>query len=148
MASGWFDSGLRDVLDGTISLITDTIKLMLVGPGYAPNKAHDFIDDLVAQELSGPGYTGGFGGAGRKTIAGKAWSTDTTNHRVEFTFNGVLWVAIDAGIGAYGILVKEITNDAASRLIGYLDFNPDVQFNGGDFTGTPDATLGALYVNA
>ena len=145
MASGWYNSGARDVADRTIDLAADTIKAILVTSSYTPNKDHDFVDDVVANELSGTGYTGGFAGSGRKTIASKAFSTDTTNDRVEFTFGAVTWTAINAGSPKYLILVKEITNDAASRLIAYLDLGT-VTTNGGDLTVTPDATLGALQI--
>lgn len=146
MASGWYNSGLRDVLDRTIDLAADTIKLILVTSAYTPDKDHDFANDLT-NELSGTGYTSGFGGAGRKTIGSKAFSTDTTNDRVEFTFGAVTWTAINAGSPKYAILVKEITNDAASRLIAYLDLGT-VSTNGGDLTITPDAIAGALQVTA
>lgn len=146
MASGWYTSGLRDMADGTVSLVSDTIKVILVTSAYTPDADHDFASDLT-NELSGTGYTGGFAGAGRKTLAGKAWSTDTVNNRVEFTFSAATWTAINAGSPKYAILVKEITNDAASRLIGYLDLGT-VTTNGGDLTITPDATLGALQLTA
>jgi hypothetical protein len=144
MASGWYNSGARDVADGTIDLNADTIKVILVTSAYTPNKDHDFADDLT-NELSGTGYTGGFNGSGRKTIGSKAFSTDTANDRVEFTFGAVTWTAINAGSPKYAILVKEITNDAATRLIAYLDLGT-VTTNGGDLTITPDGTAGALQI--
>lgn len=144
MASGWYNSGARDVADRTIDLVNDTIKLILVTSTYTPDKDHDFASDLT-NELSGTGYTGGFGGAGRKTLAGKAFATDTTNDRVEFTFSAVTWTAINAGNPKYAIMVKEITNDAATRLIAYLDLGTVVT-NGSDMILTPDAVLGALQM--
>jgi hypothetical protein len=146
MASGWYNSGKRDILDGTIDLVNDTIKVLLVTGSYTPNADHDFADDVNTNELSGTGYTGGFGGAGRKTLAGKSFSTDNANDRAEFTFNAVVWSAINAGTAQYAILLKEITNDGASRLIAYLDLGSPVVTNGGDFTMTPDATAGALQL--
>ena len=144
MASGWYNSGARDVADRTIDLQNDTIKVMLVTSSYTPNKDHDFADDLTG-ELSGTGYTGGFNGSGRKTLGSKAFSTDTTNDRVEWTFGAVTWTAINAGSPKYAIILKEITNDAASRLIAYLDLGT-VTTNGGDLVVTPDAVLGALQL--
>jgi hypothetical protein len=146
MASGWYTSGLADVTAGTISLVSDTIKVLLVTSSYTPDKDHDFASDLT-NELSGTGYVTGFAGAGRKTLAGKAWSTDTGNDRIEFTFSAVTWTAINAGNPKYAIILKEITNDAASRLIAYLDLGTVVT-NGGDLTITPDGTAGALQITA
>jgi hypothetical protein len=137
MASGWYNSGKRDVADGTISLVSDTIKCILVTSSYTPNPDHDFADDLT-NELSGTGYTGGFAGSGRKTLTSKSWSTDNTNDRTEFTATIPAWTAINAGSPKYAILVKEITNDAATRLIGYLDLGT-VTTNGGDLTITANA---------
>lgn len=144
MASGWYNSGARDVADRTIDLVNDTIKLILVTSSYTPDKDHDFANDLT-NELSGTGYTGGFAGSGRKTIGSKAFATDTANDRVTFTFGGVTWTAINAGNPKYAIMVKEITNDAATRLIAYLDLGTVVT-NGGDLTITPDGTNKALQI--
>ena len=144
MASGWYNSGVRDIVDRTIDFSADTLKLILVTSSYTPDADHNFADDLT-NELSGTGYTGGFAGSGRKTIGSKAFETDTTNNRVEFTWGGVTWTAINAGNPKYAILVKEITNDAATRLIAYLDLGTVVT-NGGDLTVTPSATLGALQI--
>src|SRR5688572_20769615 len=144
MASGWYNSGKRDVFDGTIDLVNDTIKAILVTSSYTPDADHDFANDLT-NELSGTGYTGGFAGSGRKTTASKAFSTDNANDRAEFTFAAITWSAINAGNPKYLILVKEITNDAATRLIAWLDLGTVVT-NGGDLTVTPDATAGALQI--
>lgn len=145
MASGWYTPGLHKVLNRSIDLVADTLKAILVTASYTPDKDHEFASSL-AGELSGTGYAGGFGGGGRKTLAGKAFSLDLVNDRVEWTFTGVLWSAINAGSPRYLIVVKEITNDAASPLVGYLDLGT-VSTNGGDLTITPDGTLGGLYVN-
>ena len=147
MASGWYNSGLRDVSDGTIDLVNDTIKVMLVTGSYTPDKDHDFVNDVSANELSGTGYTGGFAGSGRKTLSGKAFTTNTTSDFVKWAFSAVTWSAINAGTARYAIIIKEITNDAASRLVGYLDLGGSgVVTNGGDLTITPDATDGALKI--
>lgn len=145
MASGWYTPGLHKVANRSIDMVADTLKAILVTSSYVPDKDHEFASSLT-NELSGTGYAGGFGGAGRKTLAGKAFSLDLANDRVEWTFTGVLWAAINAGNPKYLIVVKEITNDAASQLVGFLDLGTVVT-NGGDVTITPDATLGGLYLN-
>lgn len=92
---------------------------------------------MNANELSGTGYTGGFGGSGRKTLGSKAFNTDLTNDFVGWTAAALTWTAINAGSPKYLILIKEITNDAGSKLIAYLDLGT-VSTNGGDLTLTPD----------
>lgn len=145
MASGWYTPGLHKVLNRSIDLVGDTLKAILVASGYTPDKDHEFASSLT-NELSGTGYTGGFNGSGRKTLSGKAFSLDTTNDRVEWAFSGVLWSAINAGNPKYLVVVKEITNDAASQLVAFLDLGTVVT-NGGDLMVTPDGILGALYIN-
>jgi hypothetical protein len=142
MASIVYNSFKRDLADGTIDLPNDTIKVMLVDDSYTPDADHDFADDVSADELSGTGYAAGFGGAGRKTLASKSFSTDTANDRAEFTADALVWSAIDAGTAKYAIFIKEITNDAASRLLFALDLDSGgsgIVTNGGDLTVTPNA---------
>lgn len=146
MASGWYNSGLRDIADRTIDLAADTIKAMLVTSTYTPDPDHAFASS-VTNELSGTGYASGYAGAGRKTTASKAFSTDTANNRVEWTFVGITWTAINAGNPKYMILLKEITNDAASRLLFWMDLGTVVT-NGGDLIITPDGTAGAAQWTA
>jgi hypothetical protein len=48
MASGWYNSGLADVLAGTIVPVTDTLKAILVTSSYTPDKDHAFASSLTA----------------------------------------------------------------------------------------------------
>lgn len=138
MASFWYQKGLEGCLDGSIDLDTDTIKVMLVTSGYTANKDHDFVSDLTpgSNELSGTGYTGGFGGSGRKSLASKTVLVDDATDVVNFDAADVTWTAINAGTIRAAVLIKEITNDAASRLIAYIDNAAEFPLttNGGDVT--------------
>lgn len=141
MASGWYGTGLRDCLTGSIDLDTDTLKVMLVGTGYTYDPDHQFVDngandatDPSHNEIVATNYTGGYGGAGRQT-AGLSVSYDTTNNRVvvaltDETVATLGGVANDTVGGI--ILIKEITNDAASKLIGFFDIT-DTPTTGTDF---------------
>ncbi len=144
MSSGWYNSGKRDILDGTIDLVNDTIKAVLVTSSYTPDADHAFASSL-SNELSGTGYAGGYNGSGRKTLGTKAFATDTSGDFAKFSAADIVWTAINAGSPKYLVLVKEITNDAATRLIGWLDLGT-VSTNGGDLTLTADATNGFLKV--
>lgn len=117
-----------------IDYLADTIKVILLGSGYTPSKDHNFISDLGANELSGTGYTGGFGGSGRKTLASKTITQDDANDLAVMDAADVTYTAINAGTAAYAAIAKEITSDAASPVIGIVDISPDIVTNGGDLT--------------
>lgn len=133
MASKFYNGGLAAIMDGTIDLLTDTIKVIAVNPSYVYNADHKFASSVNANELSGTGYTGGFNGSGRKTLASKTVTQDDTNDLAYFDCADWTYTAINAGeIGGF-ILVKEITNDAASRLIAFVEV-ADFTTNGNDVT--------------
>lgn len=101
----------------------------------------EFVDDggandPIDHEADATGYTGGFAGAGRKTLASRASNIDLANNRVEFDFADVSFGALGNGtnniLGGVG-LIKEITNDAASPFIAYDDA-ANVTTNSGTIT--------------
>jgi len=129
--------------DGSIDLLTDTIKVMLVGSTYTANMDHDYVNPSAYQmELGGTGYTGGYGGSGRKTLASKVVTEDDTNDRAEFSAAPVTWTAINAGTAAVCVIIREraLTGDTMSELIAYIDSGGfPVVTNGGDLTITWNA---------
>ena len=131
MASKIYASGMRDIVDGTISLSSDTIKVALVDASYTYAATHDFMNDVSANELSGTGYTGGFGGSGRKTLASKTITVNSTH--IEFDAADITWTGLNAGTIGGAILIEEITNDASSALLAFID-PTDLPTNGGDVT--------------
>ena len=140
MASGWYNLAVQKIMDGTIDLDTDTLKVMLVQSGYSYDPDDDFVDnggaaDPIDQELTVTGYTGGFGGAGRKTLANKAVTKDDTNDYAIFDNTAdITWTALGSGETiAAAIVIKEVTADTDSYLICYLEVTSTAT-NGGDIT--------------
>lgn len=156
MASGWYIQALVDIGNGLIDLDGDTLKVMLVDENYVYNKNHDVIDnggndatDPSFNELSGvTNYAGGFAGAGRKTAS--LTGAKDAGVGAKWDLSNITWTAIGGGgegnVGG-AILVKEITNDASSRLIAFFDV-PTTPVNGGDVTANFDANPGDLRLNA
>lgn len=132
------------LLNNGINLLSDTIKVALVTSAHTPAKGDNFMDTYTASELSGTGYTAGFGGSGRKTLATKAVAQDDTNGWGTFDADDVTWSAINAGTAAAAVLLKEITSDAASPIIAVVVFSSAVTTNGGDFT-IQWANTGAIF---
>ena len=131
MASKVYPAGLKYLTDGTTSYTSDTIKIMLVNSSYTYSDSHDHVDDVSANELSGTGYTGGFDGSGRKTLASKTITVNSTH--IEFDAADITWTGLNAGTIGGAILIEEITNDASSALLAFID-PTDLPTNGGDVT--------------
>lgn len=132
MASSWYTRGLYEMASGIV-YTTAGLKLLLVDANYTFDKDHDYVSDVVANELTGTGYTGGFGGSGRKSLATKTLTLDDTNDRIVLDADDLTWSGINAGTAAAAILFRELTNDASSPLWAYLD-PANVVTNGGDVT--------------
>jgi len=140
MATFFYTTGLKECLDGTIDLDTDTIKIVLLSNStvYTPNKAHLVMDagganDPADAELDCTGYTAGYESASRKT-ATIAIAANLTSNRVEVSIQDETWTSVEAGYTVVGaLLVKEtaLSDDTETRLIAYIDF-PDQVTNGGD----------------
>ena len=135
-----YNTAAGDMWQDIIDLLNDTIKMGLSTSVHVVNRDDDFLDDASADdfssgELTGTGYTAGFGGAGRKTLASKTITVDKTNDRAEFDCADITWTGINAGTAARATVMKEITNDAASKEIANIDDGGfPIVTNGGDLT--------------
>lgn len=123
-----------------IDWLGDTVKVGLSTSTHVENKDDTYVDDggaddFVDGELSGTGYTGGFGGSGRKSIGSKTMAYDAANDRVELDGADVSWTAINAGTAAQATLMKEGTANTDSPCLANVDSGGfPVTTNGGDLT--------------
>lgn len=134
MANVIYNSFKRDVMNGSIDLDTDTIKVMLVTSAYTPDQdAHDKRDD-VTNEVTGTGYT-----AGGATLANKAVTADNTDNEGMFDADDVTWAS--STITARGAVLYKSRGGASSadELICYIDFGSDQISSSGNFTITWNA---------
>ncbi len=142
MADFLYNNGSKEIHDNTITVLTDTLKVMLVAVGYVADRDDDYVDesganDPIDHEYDGSGYTGGWGGSGRKTLASKTITVDKANDRSDFDAADVLWSSIGPA-GAAGDPTQLLTfepgtsDDTDARLICHSDFS--VTTNGGDVT--------------
>ncbi len=145
MPSFVYNKAAQEMADGTIDLLTDTIKTMLVTSQYSPARTDLVVDngganDPVDAEINVTGYTRGWNGAGRKALASKTVVVDQANNRAEFSAGNLTWTSLGSGATiAAMVLVKEgVSNDTTSRLIAYLDVT-DTPTNGGNIAFTFDA---------
>lgn len=123
------------LLQKNIDLVNDSgIKVMLFNSSYTPDKDHDFVSSITggtSKELSGTGYTAGFGGAGRKALTGRLLTRDDATDKVYFDANDVTYTGLNAGTIGGAAVIKEVTSDSDSPIIALLD-PADLVTNGSD----------------
>lgn len=142
MASTVYNRAAKEILDGTIDLTTG-MKIMLVDNVYAEDPDHDFIDngaddttDPSFNEITATNYTGGFAGAGRKSVTLTFAEVDASN-KATITIPETTWTALGGAandtIGGV-ILIDENTADTDSVVIAFINLTSDLTTNGSDVT--------------
>lgn len=125
-----------------IDLDTDTIKVMIVNSTFAFNAAHDFIDDVNANQVTGTNYT-----AGGTAIAGVTLALDGNN--AEWVHNDITWSQSGAGFtnGRTFIWYKDTGVAATSPLIMYMTEASDFGNVSGDLVLDGSAATGVLAIS-
>lgn len=141
MAGFLTDYGATALGDGaSIAWASATLKVMMLDNAFTPAKTDHFVSGINANEIANiTGYTGAYGGSGRKTLTSLAITTDTSGNSVKYTAANLTWTALASGdtLGIYVAIIKEITNDAASLVVGYVQVDSAARAtNGGDVTIT------------
>ena len=110
-------NGVKNLNNGSIDWDTDTIKLGLYTSSYTPDQdAHDFRDDLGANEASGTGYSAA-------TIGTRSVSVDGASNEVRLIGDDVQWTITSTLAFRYGVIYKSRGGaSSADELIGYIDF--------------------------
>jgi len=128
MADIIFNNFKKLIMNGSIDLDTDTIKVALVTSAYTPDQdTHDFFDD-VTNEVTGTGYT-----AGGASLANKAVTADNTDNEGVFDADDVTWSTSTITARA-AVLYKSTGTASTSALICYIDFTSDKVSTAGNFT--------------
>ncbi len=154
MANGWHNTGKLRCwagATGEVDVLADDIIVIALEAitGY------DLDDEFVAgtgeglnragvTEVTSTGYTGGFGGAGRLSLASKTLAVDQANNRAEFDCADLTWSSISQATAETWVafmIAKELTSDALSPLIAFIDTATGIPLtpNGSDITLTINA---------
>jgi len=125
----FYNNATKDILDGTIDLDTDTIKVSLHASTYTPAATHDFFSDLT-NEVTGSNYT-----AGGVTLGSTAITTVTTNDAM-FDAADATWSAHATGFSTarYAVIYKSTGTASTAPLVGYIDFTTDQDNVNNDLT--------------
>lgn len=148
MASGVYTRGVLHGKNGTIDYDTTTTKIGLAKSTYSPNKNESSLSTFASSEADCTGYTGGFGGAGRKSAT--VTLSETAGTKVADIIGDLTWSALGGASNntlGFAVWLKETTNDAGSTPIAFLQFSANVTTNGSDVlvdfsaTGNVDWTV-------
>jgi len=106
MANGMYTAGINGIMDGSIMLLTNTIKVTLINTAnYTVNLAsHDFIDDVPTSARKATGTLAS------KTVSGGAFDAADT------VISGINADEVDAAI-----IWKDTGTESTSPLIAYID---------------------------
>ena len=128
MADVIYNDFKKNIMNGTIDLDTNTIRVMLVTSSYTPDQDTHEFKDSVTNEVVGTGYT-----AKGAELANKTVTADDTDNEGVFDADDVTWSS--STITARGAVIYKDTGTAGtSPLICYLDFAADKSSSNGDFT--------------
>ena len=136
MASKMYGNLVRRAFNGEVDWDTHAIKVALVSGSYAPNQdAHQTWSDVVANEVTGTGYT-----AGGATLSGKTAQYDAASNTTVLDADDVTW-ANSTITARYAVIYDDNgAGDTDKVLLGYVDFGVDQASTNGNFTITWDAS--------
>ena len=122
-----------------------TYRMILLDPDYVFDQTHHDVSDISAHEVTGTGYTGGFGGSGRHAITTRTVYQDDTNNRTILRADSLSWSGIDVGpVGGAAVFFEPAgaSADGDCHLCFYYGLdNPDTS-GGKTLDLTVDATEG------
>lgn len=152
MSSDLYQKGKLLIQQQTLDVVGSAgIVVIPMSKSYTFSETHDFISDIVADELDAKGYNGGFGNGGRKTPANRTFRRDDPNGRVEYDHDDITWSSLGGNvnenndvIGGY-VLADERSADTDSPLIAFDDLADNRATNGSNITHSVDSE-GFFYI--
>jgi len=136
MPSKLYGQFLSQALNKEIDWDTDTIKVALLTNAYTPDQdAHNYLDDVVANEVTGTGYT-----AGGNTLANKTNTYNSATNVIVLDADDTTWSSSTITARYAVVYDASPATNATRPLIGYVDFGSDQSSSNGNFTITWDAT--------
>jgi hypothetical protein len=136
MPSQLYGQFIQQAFNKEIDWDSDTIKVALLTNAYTPNQdAHNYLDDVIANEVTGTGYT-----STGITLANKTNTYDSATNVIKLDADDVTW-ASSTITARYAVIYDATPATNATRpLIGYVDFGSDQSSSNGNFTITWDST--------
>lgn len=113
-----YREALSKLLDGTIDLLGDTIKVVLLDDTHVPDRDDEFLSDVNGDEVSGTGYT-----AGGFTLTGKTLERPSGVNTAKFDAADYTYTVLAAACD-FRFLVLYDDSLANDPLIACIDCEP------------------------
>jgi len=125
MASAVYNEGKYLFLTG-LDLSSADLRALLVKDTFAFNADHDFVDDVVASEVTGGSYV-------RQALTSEAVARDFAGDRAFLDAADTTFPGVASGQDDINAAIVFLQNavDSAAALIAFLDWTP-IQGNGSD----------------
>lgn len=111
---------------------TTTLKSAIVDATYVADRDHVFMSSVGNSEVTGSGYSRGFNSPSRHSLLNKTVVIDNTANAVNYKANDLTWSALSTGPFNAIVILQEVTTDADSLLIAYIDSATTVNPLGAD----------------
>lgn len=141
------------IASGTINLLTDDLRVLLVTPNYIPDPDHSFVSDGVETspinfELDGTGYVAGFDSDDRQALLNRSVVKDEDVDRARLFADNIIWNPISAGAAGAAIIFKSVTADTDSPMIAYIQSGGfPLTTDGGELQLRFNSTSGVLTLS-
>lgn len=128
MASGIYNRFFANLMNKLIDIGSagDTLKVMLLTSTHTFNCDHNQKSEIVANEISGTGYT-----AGGATLGSQTVTQDDANNKATFDAADTVWTTASFTTRHAVIYDDTLAND---DLICNIDFTEDKVVSSGTFT--------------
>lgn len=123
------ESMLDASLGNAVDYEGDDIRLMLLTSVFAYNASHDYVDDIVANEVSGTNYA-------RKVLSSEAVTLSSATVTFDAADTGLTYSQSSTGFNnaRTAALYKFHASDSAAALIAYNTFSANQNNVSGDLT--------------
>lgn len=112
--ANWYNKALLKIFNKEISWLNDTIKVMLVGTAYTPDRAVHEFKSQVTNEITGTGYS-----AGGVALTSKTSSVDSLTGILTLDAADTVWINTTLNNFRYAVLYDD--SHSSDALLGYLD---------------------------
>jgi hypothetical protein len=134
MIGDFYGNAFVAAFNGEIDFDSGDVKVALLEDAHTPNlDAHNYFDDVVADEVSGTGYT-----AGGQVLGTPSVTYNTGTNTLVLDGDNASWGSSTIS-AAYAVVYLDTGVDATSPLIGLVDFETIISSTDGTFSVNWDA---------